>query len=95
MKNSFYKKFCSKISCHINRAQEEHELPSWCRGKESTSQAGDAGSIPGLRIFPGERNGYLLQYSAREIPCVEEPGELQSMGSQGVEHNLAKTDSGS
>ena len=87
MKNSFYKKFCSKISCDVNRAQEEDELPMWCRDEESTCQAGDAGSIPGLGRFPGERNGYLLQYSAWEIPWIEEPGRLQSMVSQGVRHD--------
>ena len=35
-------------------------------GKESTCNAGDAGgagSIPGSRRSPGERNGYPLQYS--------------------------------
>ena len=31
--------------------------------KESTSNAGDHGSIPGLGRSPGERIGYLLQYS--------------------------------
>ena len=31
--------------------------------KESTSNAGDPGSIPGLGRSPGERIGYLLQYS--------------------------------
>ena len=31
--------------------------------KESTSNAGDPGSIPGLGRSPGERIGYPLQYS--------------------------------
>ena len=31
--------------------------------KESTCNAGDLGSIPGLGISPGERIGYPLQYS--------------------------------
>ena len=38
-------------------------LPSWLSGKESTCNAGDMGSIPGLGRFPGEGNGNLLQYS--------------------------------
>ena len=32
-------------------------LPGWLTGKESTANAGDAGSIPGSRRFPGEGNG--------------------------------------
>ena len=32
-------------------------------GKESTCNAGDLGLIPGLVRFPGEGNGYPLQYS--------------------------------
>ena len=36
----------------------------WCSdGKESACNAGDLGSIPGSRRFPGEGNGYSLQYS--------------------------------
>ena len=38
-------------------------LPRWLSGKESTCQAEDAGSIPGLGRFPGERIGNPLQYS--------------------------------
>ena len=34
--------------------------------KESAYNAGDLGSIPGLGRSPGERNGYLLQYSCLE-----------------------------
>ena len=41
-------------------------------GKETASNAGDLGSIPGLGRFPGERKGYPLQYSGLENPmaCV-------------------------
>ena len=49
---------------------------------------GDWGSIPGLGKSPGGRNGNPLQYSCLEIPWTEEPGGLQSMGSQRVGHNL-------
>ena len=37
-------------------------------GKESTCNAGDPGSIPGLGRSPGEGNGYPLQYSYMENP---------------------------
>ena len=35
-------------------------------GKESTCNAGDLGSIPGLGRSPREGNGYPLQYSGLE-----------------------------
>ena len=34
--------------------------------KESASNAGDMGLIPGLGRFPGEGNGYQLQFSCLE-----------------------------
>ena len=37
-------------------------------GKESTSNAGDLGSIPGSGRSPREGNGYPLQYSCLENP---------------------------
>jgi len=58
--------------------------------KNSPASAGDArdlGSIPGSGRSPGGGNGNPLQYLAWEIPRTEEPGGLQSMGSQRVEHN--------
>ena len=55
--------------------------------KESTCNAGDSGSIPGLGSSPGEGNGTLLQYSCLGNPWTEEPGALQSMGSQRVRHD--------
>ena len=41
-------------------------FPGGSAGKESTCNAGDPGSIPGLQRFPGEGNGYPLQYSGLE-----------------------------
>ena len=38
-------------------------LPWWLSGKESTCNAGDAGSIPRSARSPGGRNGNPLQYS--------------------------------
>ena len=48
---------------------------------------GDVRSIPRLEIAPGVGNGNPLQILAGEIPWTEEPGRLQSMGSQGVGHD--------
>ena len=45
--------------CHKDTAG----LPRWFNGKESSSQAGDVGSIPGLGRSPGERHGNPLKYS--------------------------------
>ena len=41
------------------------ELPD-LDSKESACNAEDPGSIPGLGRFPGEGNGYPLQYSCLE-----------------------------
>ena len=73
----------------------EQELGNWgFQGglvvKNLTASAGDArdsDSIPVLGRFPGEGNGNSLQYSCPESPVREEPGGLQSMGSQRVSHN--------
>ena len=42
----------------------------------------DADSIPGSRRSPGGGHDNPLQYSCLENPMTEEPGRLQSMGSQ-------------
>ena len=41
-------------------------FPGSSAGKESTCNAGDLGSIPGLGRSPGEGKGYPLQYSGLE-----------------------------
>ena len=57
-------------------------------GKESACNAGYSGSVPGLGSSSEEGNGNPFQYSCLgKIPWTEEPGELQSRGSQGVGHN--------
>ena len=47
-------------------------FPCGLAGKEFTCDAGDLGSIPGLRRLPGGGNGYLLQYSGLEssMDCI-------------------------
>ena len=47
------------------------------RGKESTCNAGDSSSIPGLGRSPGEENGNPLQYSCLENPM--DRGAWQAM----------------
>ena len=57
-------------------------LPRWHSGKESTCNAGDLGSIPGSGRAPGGSMATHSDIHAWEIPWTEEPGGLQSMGSQ-------------
>ena len=47
-------------------------FPGGSDGKESTCKAEDLGLIPGLGRYPGEGNGYPLQYSGLEnsIACT-------------------------
>ena len=47
----------------------------------------DVGSIPGLGISSRGGHGNPLQYSCLENPWTEEPGGLQSIGSQRVGHD--------
>ena len=56
-------------------------------GKASAYNAGTQNSIPGSGRSPGEGNGNPLQYSCLENLWMEEPGRLQSMGSQRVRHD--------
>ena len=62
-------------------------------GKESTCSARDLGSVPGLgRCHPPSplsEKGITTHFSflAWRILWTEEPGGLQSMGSQTVRHN--------
>ena len=56
--------------------------------KNPLANAGDTGSIPGSERSPGGGNGNPLQYIlAWKIPWTQEPGWLQSVGSQRVGHD--------
>ena len=54
--------------------------------KNPPADAGDVGSIPGSGRYPGERHGNPLEF-CKKIPWTEEPGGLQSIGSQRVRHD--------
>ena len=47
----------------------------------------DTGSIPGSGRSPGGGHGNHSSILAWRIPWTEEPGRLQSIGSQRVVHN--------
>ena len=66
-------------------------LPRWLNVKESACNAGDTGgvhSIPGRGEDPLEE-GMATHSSilAWRIPWMEEPGGLQSIGSQRIRHS--------
>ena len=56
--------------------------------KMSAYNVGDLGSIPGSGRSPGKGNGNSSTL-AWKIPWAEDPGRLQSMGSQRVGHDWA------
>ena len=64
-------------------------FPGSSADKESSCNVGDLGLIPGLGRSPGGGHGSPLQYSCLENPHGQEPGVLQSMGSQRVRHYWA------
>ena len=53
----------------------------------NAGDAGDTGSIPGSGSSPGGGNATHSSIRAWKIPWLEEPGKLQSTGSQRVRHN--------
>ena len=52
--------------CQAGGDSESWNCPWWLSGKEAACNAGDMGSIPGLRRFP--ENDNPLQYSCLENP---------------------------
>ena len=56
-------------------------------GKESAYKAGDIGLIPGWREPLEEGMATHSSNLAWRIPWTEEPGRLQSIGSQRVKHD--------
>ena len=72
-----------KFMCVVGRG-----FPGVSVVKNPPANTGDVGSVPGLERSPGEGNGNHSSILAWEIPWMEEPGGLQSMGSQRVRHNL-------
>ena len=73
-------------------------FPSSSDGKESTYNAGDPGLIPRLRRSPGERNGFLLQYSCldnstdREAKWATVHGVTKSQTQLSNFHSFTNTD---
>ena len=62
-------------------------FPGGSDGKESTSNEGDLGLIPGLERSPGEGMATHSSILAWRILWTEEPGRLLYIGSQRVRHD--------
>ena len=60
-------------------------FPDSSAAKESACNEGDLGSIPGLGLYPGEGNGYPLQYS-----CLE--NSMNRGAWQATVHGVAKSE---
>ena len=63
-------------------------LPGSSVIKNPPANAEDMGSIPGLGRFSGEENGNPYPVFLPGKSHRQEPGRLQSMGSQRVRHDL-------
>ena len=76
---------------YIQEADRQKLKMLMCPGgseiKASAYNAGDLGSVPGSERSPEKEMGTHSSILAWRIPWTEEPGGLQSMGSQTVEHN--------
>ena len=62
-------------------------FPCGSVGKESACSTGDLGSIPGLEDPLEKEMATHSSILAGRIPWTEEPGGLESMGSQRVGHD--------
>ena len=72
--------------CKTYSDLEGPDFPDGSDDKASAYNVGDSGSVPGSGRSPGG-NHNPLWYSCLEIPWMEEPGRLQSIGSQRVGHD--------
>ena len=64
-------------------------FPGGSDGKESACKAGDLGRFLGQEDLLEKGMASQSTMLALRIPWTEEPGGLQSMGSQKVGHNIA------
>ena len=65
---------------------KEQGFPRGSAGKESTWNAGDPGSIPGLGRSPGEGHGNPLSIPAWRIPWTEELRSIELDTTKATEH---------
>ena len=77
-------KYGDKVRIMQCFSYRHEDFPGGSDGQESACNTEVLGSIPGLKRSSGEGNGSLSGILALKIPWTEEPGGLQSMGSQRV-----------
>ena len=65
------------------------DFPGGSDGKASVYNLGDPGLIPGLGRPPEKEMATHSNILAQRIPWTEEPGRLQSVGSQRVGYDCA------
>ena len=66
----------------LNVLKQELGFPGGSAVENLPANAGDESLIPGLGRSPGGGHGNPLQYTFWKITWTEEPGGLQSIGSQ-------------
>ena len=76
------------MSCILNTTHSGLRLPWWLSGNESICNVGDLSLVPGLGRSLDKEMAAHSSILAWETPWIEEPGGLQSMGSQKVRHDL-------
>ena len=77
----------SVMILYLVQASHQRGFPGGSEGKESSCNAGDLGLIPGWEDALENRMSTHSSILTWEIPWTEEPGGLQSMGSQRVKPN--------
>ena len=83
---------CLGSCCKVNRWKSKFlrkGFPGGSDGKESACNTEDLGSIPGWKDPLEKEMATYSSILAWGIPWTEEPGGLQSMGSQRVRHDWA------
>ena len=80
------------LNCILSIIGRNQGFPNGSTGKESACNVGDLGLLPGFAPWVGKiswRRAWQPTpvFLPREHPWTEEPGELQSMGSQRVRYD--------
>ena len=75
------------FECFLRLVGQDESFPGGSEGKAAACNAGDLGLIPGLGRSLEKEMATHSSILAWRIPQMEEPGRLQSMGSQRVGHN--------
>ena len=73
-----------QVLFYLKASPPSVDFPGGSDGKESTSNGGDLGSVPGLGRSSGEGHGNPFQYS-----CLENPYGQRSQGAK--VHGVAKS----